>query len=85
MLNGLQTQVSLVYDTFSNNIKSDGYAIEQVDEYKQFGHEIRIGKDNQTCKIHRRISLGWAAFGKVRDTLRNMPICLKKKAYAQYR
>lgn len=68
----------------NNTMESNGNKVEQVHKYKYLGHEIRIGKDNQTCEIRRRISLGWAAFGKMRDTFKgDLPICLKKKVYEQ--
>lgn len=58
--------------------------IEQVSMYKYLGHEIRIGRDNQTCEIGRRIGLTWTAFGKLSNTLKsNIPTCLKKKVFNQ--
>lgn len=39
----------------SNNLRIDGEEIEQVHEYNYLGREIRIGSDNQTCEIFRRI------------------------------
>lgn len=61
----------------SSNVQADREEAEQ-------GHEIRIGKDNQTCEIYRRIGLSWAAFGKMRDVFKkNIPICLKRRSYEQ--
>lgn len=44
----------------SNNIN----IIEQVDTYKYLGHEIKIGRNNQTHEMKKRIGLTWVAFGK---------------------
>lgn len=66
----------------SEHLFIDGKHIEQVNSYKYLGHEIRIGRDNQTCEINRRIGLTWAAFGKLGYVLRSeIPICLKRKIY----
>lgn len=68
----------------SSNMQIDGEEVEQTHEYNCLGHKIRIDKDNQTCEIYCRISLGWAAFGKLLDTFQsNLPICLKRKVYEQ--
>lgn len=41
--------------------------------------EKQIGKNNQT---HDKISLGWAAFGKlIQVSKSNKPICLNTKVY----
>ncbi|CAG9839982.1 unnamed protein product [Diabrotica balteata] len=58
--------------------------IELVEKYVYLGHEIRLTRDNQTCELLRRISLGWAAFRKMRDIFKtNIPIHLKRKAFNQ--
>lgn len=68
----------------SDNINIDNNIIQQVHTYKYLGHEIKIGKDNQTHEISRRIGLTWAAFGKLGYILRsNVPMCLKRKVYNQ--
>lgn len=68
----------------SENIKLEGYNIEQVTSYKYLGHELRIGRDNQTCEISRRIGLAWAAFGKLQYIFKtNIPTCLKRKVFDQ--
>jgi len=38
----------------SQNIIFEGGEIEQETSYKYFGHEIQIGRDNQTFEIGRR-------------------------------
>ena len=58
--------------------------IEEVDEYKYLGHQIRINRDNQTKELQRRIGLGWAAYGRLRDIFgSDIPMSLKRKVYDQ--
>lgn len=58
--------------------------ITQVTSYKYLGHEICIGRDNQTREINRRIGLTWSAFGKLRNVFKaNIPVCLKRKTFNQ--
>lgn len=46
---------------------------------KYLGHTIRISRDNQTHRLQRRISLGWATYGRLRNTFNsNIPVSLKK-------
>jgi len=71
-----QSMTNLVH---AKNISVDGKDIEPVTSYKHLGHEMKIARDNQTCELVRRISLTWAAFGKLRDLLRSsIPMSLKK-------
>ncbi|XP_030747772.1 transcription factor IIIB 90 kDa subunit-like [Sitophilus oryzae] len=68
----------------SGNVSVDGANIEQVYSYKYLGHEITIGRDNQTHEIQRRVGLTWAAFGKLRYVLKSdLPMCLKRKVFHQ--
>jgi len=68
----------------SENLRVNNLNIEQVYSYKYLSHEIRLGRDNQTCKIGRRIGLTWAAFGRLSYILRSdIPMCLKKKVFVQ--
>lgn len=68
----------------SEAIKIDGISIEQVGSYKYLGHEISIGRDNQTREISRRIGLTWAAFGRLRNIFKSdIPMCLKRKVFDQ--
>lgn len=39
-------------------IHIDGTKLEKLVEYIYLGHTIKIGKENQTAEIRRRISLG---------------------------
>lgn len=49
--------------TDAKQIFVDGQAIENVSEY--LGHNIKLGRENQTAELRRRIGLSWAAFGKL--------------------
>lgn len=37
----------------NNNLFVNGEKVELITSYKYFGHEIRIGRDNQTLKLTR--------------------------------
>ena len=68
----------------SQNFLVLGKEISQVTSYKYLGHEIRIGRDNQTCKIKRRIGLAWTAYGKLKHIFRSdIPLCLKRRVFDQ--
>lgn len=68
----------------SEEITAEGNPIKQASSYKYLGHEICIGRDNQTCEIKRRIGLTWAAFGKLKYIWKsNIPVCLKRKVFNQ--
>ncbi|CAG9837260.1 unnamed protein product [Diabrotica balteata] len=68
----------------NQNISIGGKEIELVDIYIYLGHEIMIGRDNQTHELKRRVGLGWAAFGKLRETFKSeLPTCLKRKVFDQ--
>lgn len=57
--------------------------VENVEEYVYLGHCIKLGKENQTAEIKRRVRLTWAAAGKLSHVLRNrtIPINLKRKVF----
>lgn len=38
-------------------ISVDGVTIENVSEYVYLGHNVRMGRDNQTVELRRRIGL----------------------------
>lgn len=60
----------------------DNNQIEMVHSYIYLGHEVRIGRDNQTAELLRRTTLGWAAYGKLRDVFKSdIPTKLKRKAF----
>lgn len=68
----------------SCNLMLEGKEIQYVISYKYLGHEIRIGRDNQTCELNRRIGLTWAAFGRLRHVFKSdIPMCLKRKVFDQ--
>ena len=68
----------------SGNIAVGDCEVELVDKYTYLGHEVRISRDNQTCELKRRITLSWAAYGKLGDVFKsNLPICLKRKVFNQ--
>ncbi|CAG9832899.1 unnamed protein product [Diabrotica balteata] len=69
----------------NNHFTIQNKVVELVEKYMYLGQKIRISSDNHTCEIQRRITLAWAAFGKLRDTLRtNIPISLKREVFDQY-
>ena len=46
------------------------------------GHKLKLGLDNQTAEINRRIGLAWAAFGKLRLIFKSkMNNSLKRKVF----
>ncbi|XP_071568106.1 uncharacterized protein [Temnothorax nylanderi] len=57
--------------------------LEIVDRYVYLGHGIKLGKDNQTTEITRRMGLTWAAFGRLSFIIKDptVPIDLKRKIY----
>ena len=58
--------------------------LEVVDHYVYLGHTIQFGKSNFEKEISRRIQLGWAAYGKLRNIFASrLPKCLKTKVFNQ--
>lgn len=57
--------------------------LEVVDEYVYLGHNIKLRESNQTAEITRRISLMWAAFGRLSYILLEpkIPINFERKVY----
>ena len=59
--------------------------IERVDRQRvdvYLGHKLKLGLDNQTAEIKRRIGLGWAAFGKLSLIFKSkMNNSLKRKVF----
>ena len=65
-------------------ITVEGTVIEHVEEYIYLGQKIRLGKDPLAREIERRIQLGWAAFGKLKDVFNSrIPQSLKTSVYNQ--
>ncbi|CAG9834550.1 unnamed protein product [Diabrotica balteata] len=68
----------------SGKILIESHSIDQVIAYKYLGHEIRLGRDNQTIEIQRRIGLTWASFGRLNNIFRSsIPVCPKRKVFNQ--
>lgn len=65
-------------------INIDGTRVEETTSFKYLGHEITIGRDNQTLEISRRIGLAWAAYGNLKYVFKaELPNCLKRKVFDQ--
>ncbi|KAL0819971.1 hypothetical protein ABMA28_007968 [Loxostege sticticalis] len=65
-------------------LKVGDSALEVVDEYVYLGQTVQLGKSNFEKEVNRRIQLGWAAFGKLRDIFSSkIPQCLKTKVFDQ--
>ncbi|XP_045460954.1 uncharacterized protein LOC123671253 [Harmonia axyridis] len=68
----------------SANIAIGDHDVNLVDRYIYLGHEIRISRDNQTCELKRRITLSWAAYGRLGGVFKsNLPVCLKRRVFDQ--
>lgn len=66
------------------HIQLEGEVVENIDSYIYLGQKITTKKDNFSDEITRRISLSWAAFGKLKETLTSdIPISLKRRLYNQ--
>ncbi len=62
----------------------DGIPLEVVQEYVYLGQTIQFGRHNFEREASRRIQLGWAAFGKLRQVFTStIPQCLKTKVFEQ--
>lgn len=58
--------------------------LEVVQEYVYLGQILQLGKNNFEKELSRRIQLGWAAFGKLRQVFSSpIPQCLKTKVFNQ--
>lgn len=43
--------------------------LKKISKYECSDREIKICRDNKIYELHRRITLGWAAFGRQRDAV----------------
>lgn len=83
---GLKMNISKT-KTISNTTEHlyiDDMKLENVEEYIYLGHTIRIGKENQTAEIIRRIRLTRMAFGNMKYIIfknGDIPINLKRKVF----
>ncbi|KAL0832165.1 hypothetical protein ABMA28_001622 [Loxostege sticticalis] len=67
-----------------NDVSVGDSALEVVDEYVYLGQTVQLGKSNFEKEVNRRIQLGWAAFGKLRNIFSSkIPQCLKTKVFDQ--
>lgn len=65
-----------------SEIKIGDTVIERVDSCVYLGHKLKLGLDNQTAEVKRRIGLAWAAFGKLRLIFKSkMNNSLKRKVF----
>lgn len=68
----------------SCGLKIDGAEIQLVNRYVYLGHEVSISRDNQTCELKRRLTLSWAAFGRLKDVFKSdIPVNLKRMVFDQ--
>ena len=52
--------------------------------YTYLGQTIQLGRNNLDKEADRRIQLGWAAYGKLRQVFDSpLPQCLKSRAFDQ--
>ena len=59
--------------SLSNKVVTIGnHTLEKVDEHVYLGHNIKLGKDNQTAEITRRIGLTWAAIVRLSHILASL-------------
>ena len=63
----------------STKITVGGTEIERVSKYVYLGQEMKIGKENQTNEINRRIRLGWAAYSRLSFVFQ-MKLSVQQKA-----
>lgn len=72
-----------IMTTEKRNIHIEGHIIPKTEEYIYLGHEIHLGKPNQSAEVTRRIRLTWAAVGKLKNVIHNkdIPINLKRKVF----
>ncbi|KAL3271590.1 hypothetical protein HHI36_022065 [Cryptolaemus montrouzieri] len=85
---GLEMNISkMKIMTNKNNnpvIHVEGQQLENVENYIYLGQKLTTKKDNMTDEITRRVSLSWAAFGKLKHVLTSdIPHNLKKNLYNQ--
>ena len=66
----------------NREMKIGDTVIERVDSYVYLGHKLKLGLDNQTAEIKRRIGLAWAAFGRLSLIFKSkMSNSLKRKVF----
>ena len=80
-MNLSKTKIMINIDD-DRDIKIGDTIIQRFDSYVYLGHKLKVGLDNQTAEVKRRIGLGWAAFGKLRQIFKSkMNNSLKRKVF----
>ena len=65
-------------------ISVESSVLEVVDSYVYLGQVVQLGRSDFQKEANRRIQLGWAAFGKLRNVFSSdIPQCLKSKVFDQ--
>ena len=65
-------------------ISVENSVLEVVDSYVYLGQVVQLGRSDFQKEANRRIQLGWAAFGKLRNVFSSdIPQCLKSKVFDQ--
>ncbi|KAJ0184012.1 hypothetical protein K1T71_000435 [Dendrolimus kikuchii] len=66
------------------SVNVDGVPLEAAQEYVYLRQNIQVGRHNFEGEANRRIQLGWAVFGKLRQVFSStIPQCLKTKVFEQ--
>nr|ADI61810.1 endonuclease-reverse transcriptase [Bombyx mori] len=79
-----KTKVMFNGNVIPRPIDVGGTPLEVVQEYIYLGQTLQLGRNNFEKEVTRRIQLGWAAFGKLRQVFSSpIPQCLKTKVYNQ--
>ncbi|KAJ0183167.1 hypothetical protein K1T71_001143 [Dendrolimus kikuchii] len=80
-----KTKVMFNEHVMPRPVNVDGVPLEAVQEYVYLGQNIQVGRHNFEGEANRRIQLGWAAFGKLRQVFSStIPQCLKTKMAKSY-
>ncbi|KAJ2938424.1 hypothetical protein O0L34_g12865 [Tuta absoluta] len=82
-MNLSKTKIMLSHSTIPNIIVGNS-PIEAVNDYIYLGHCLSFGPQSQVKEVERRIQLGWAAFGKLKDVFKSqIPQNLKTRVFNQ--
>ncbi|KAA5557144.1 hypothetical protein F3G48_32895, partial [Pseudomonas aeruginosa] len=72
-----KTKVMFNGNVIPRPIDVGGTPLEVVQEYVYLGQTLQLGRNNFEKEVTRRIQLGWAAFGKLRQVFSSpIPQCL---------
>lgn len=66
-----------------DSLSIDSQIIERMEKYIYLGHAIKLGKEDRTTEIDRRVRMTEAALGKLSFSLKNpkVPINLKRNVH----